>query len=71
MPPTKSAGPKLLSGFTDVPSMGIDTMCMSTSVKPIAMPANPYGTLSCVDPWTTCTNMKVKTISAIKTEAKE
>ena len=50
-----SAGPKLLAGFTDVPSMGIATRWISTKVKPIAKPANPLGARSLVEPRTTST----------------
>ncbi len=65
-----SAGPRLLAGFTDVPSMGIATRCISTKVKPIAMPANPLGARSLVEPKMTSRNMNVNTISAIKAEVR-
>ena len=68
MPPKKSAGPKLLAGFTDVPSIGIATRWISTRVKPIDSPANPFGARSLVEPKMTSKNMKVKTISAINAD---
>ena len=39
-PPSKSAGPMLRAGFTDVPVMGIHTICTRTSVSPMTRPAS-------------------------------
>ncbi len=66
-PPAKIAGPMLRAGFTDVPVIGMHTMCTSTSVRPIASPARlPHPFLASVDPSTTSTNMHVNTASAMK-----
>jgi len=35
-PPTKSAGPILLAGFTDTPVTGMPTIWISVKLKPIA-----------------------------------
>ena len=65
-PPSMMAGPILLAGFTDVPVIGIHTMCISASVSPIASPAMfPAPFFSSVAPNTTSTNMKVNTASAM------
>src|SRR5512147_447436 len=47
-PPTKSAGPVLRAGFTDVFVTGIPTRWMSVSPSPIAIGAKPAGALPCV-----------------------
>ena len=66
-PPSKMAGPMLLAGFTDVPVIGMHTMCMSMSDNPIASPAKfPAPFLLSVVPKTTRTNTKVKNTSARK-----
>ncbi len=57
----------LRAGFTEVPVIGIQTICTNTNVSPIAKPhitGVPF--LSSVTPKTTSTKMKVKTISARK-----
>jgi len=64
--PSMSAGPKLLAGFTDVPVMGMPTRWTRVSVKPMAMPAKPFGAFSCVVPCTARTKTNVSTISAIR-----
>ena len=35
--PLESAGPMLRAGFTDVPVMGIQTMCTNTGADPMAV----------------------------------
>ena len=63
-PPSKRAGPMLRAGFTEVPVIGIQTICTNTNVSPIAKPhitGVPF--LSSVTPKTTSTKMKVKIIS--------
>ena len=39
VPPSKMAGPMLLAGLTEVPVIGMQTICISTKVRPIARPA--------------------------------
>ena len=56
----------LLAGFTEVPVIGIHTMCISTRVNPIAKPANlgaefPLAVL----PKTTKRKIQVNTVSAM------
>lgn len=66
VPPSNSAGPMLRAGLTDVPVIGIHTMCMSTSVNPMASPPRLPAPFSLsVAPSTTKTKMKVNTASAI------
>ena len=56
-PPSNNAGPMLRAGLTDVPVMGMQTMWMSTSDKPMANPAKlPAPFLLSVLPSTTSTN---------------
>lgn len=67
LPPSKSAGPMLRAGFTDVPVIGIHTICTRISVNPMANPANlPAPFLLSVAPSATRTKINVKTVSAIK-----
>ena len=68
-PPTNTAGPRLLAGFTDVPVIGMPTRCISTRVKPMATPANPLGASLWVAPKIANRNMAVSTTSAIKQAA--
>lgn len=66
-PPSKSAGPMLRAGFTDVPVMGIHTICTRTSVSPMTRPASlPAPFFLSVAPSATRTKINVKTASAIK-----
>ena len=56
----------LRAGLTEVPVMGMQTMWMSTSVRPMARPARlPAPFFSSVDASTTSTKMNVKTVSAM------
>ena len=71
IPPTMTAGPKLLAGFTDVPVMGIPTKWIITRLSPIDMPANPLGALSLVDPYITSRKMNVRTTSAMNPDVIE
>ena len=71
MPPTITAGPRLLAGFTDVPVIGIPTRCIRTKLRPIDMPAKYLGAFSLVEPWITRRNMKVKTNSAMNADVTE
>lgn len=65
-PPSMIAGPILLAGFTEVPVIGIQTMCINANVSPIASPAIlPAPFFSSVAPNTTKTNIKVNTASAM------
>ena len=67
VPPAKSAGPKLRAGFTEVPVMGMQTICTNTSVRPMASPARfPAPFSLSVEPSTTNTKMNVKTTSATR-----
>ena len=50
VPPTKTAGPKLLAGFTDVPVTGMTTRWIRTRLSRMGMPANHLGTFSLVEP---------------------
>lgn len=70
-PPTKTAGPKLLAGLTDVPVIGIPTKCISTRDKPIDRPAKPLGDSLLVEPKITNRNNAVRTISVKQHAAKE
>ena len=47
------AGPVERAGLTDVFDTGIDTRWIITSVKPMAMPANPAGARRSVEPMIT------------------
>ena len=42
VPPSKMAGPMLLAGLTEVPVIGMQTICISTKVRPIARPASIF-----------------------------
>ena len=65
-PPWNNAGAILRAGFTEVPVIGIHTICTNTRVKPMASPARlPAPFFGSVEPSTTNTNMKVNTASAI------
>ena len=60
LPPSKIAGPMLLAGLTEVPVIGMQTMWMSTRVRPMASPAKlPAPFLLSVEPSTTSTKMNV------------
>lgn len=69
VPPTMTAGPRLLAGFTDVPVIGMPTRWMRTRLKPIGIPAKPFGTFSLVEPKITRRKMKVNATSAMNPEA--
>ena len=67
LPPSKSAGPMLRAGFTDVPVMGIHMICTRTSVNPMTRPASlPAPFFLSVAPSATRTKINVNTVSAIK-----
>jgi len=70
-PPTKTAGPKLRAGLTEVPSTGMPTRWIKTSLKPMAIQANPLDASLCVAPKMTKRNSAVNTISKIKQENRE
>ena len=56
----------LRAGFTEVPVIGIHTICTNTRDKPIANPAKlPAPFLGSVEPSTTNTKIKVNTASAM------
>lgn len=62
VPPAKTAGPILRAGLTEVPVIGIQTMCTRIKVNPMARPANwPAPCFSSVEPKTTRTNTNVNT----------
>jgi hypothetical protein len=63
-PPTSAAGPSERAGLTDVPVIGMNTIWISTSVRPIASPANAPCASAEVAPSTTRTNIYVATSSA-------
>lgn len=66
-PPSNRAGAILRAGLTEVPVIGMQTIWMRTSVRPIAYPANCFAPFSLsVVPKTTKTKIKVNTVSAIK-----
>ena len=69
-PPTKTAGPMLRAGLTEVLVTGIPTKCIRVSTAPMARPANPTGALMSVAPNTVNTRKKVSTISTRKAESK-
>ena len=69
-PPTKTAGPVLRAGFTEVFVTGMLMRWMRVSAKPIARPANPTGARLCVAPRITIRNMKVITTSQTSAEVK-
>ena len=62
-PPTKSAGPKLLAGFTLVPVRGIPTRWTSTRASPITIPATLLFSVFDVTPSIAITKTNVKIIS--------
>ena len=65
-PPWNNAGAILRAGFTEVPVIGIHTICTNTRVKPMASPARlPAPYFESVEPSTTNTKMKVNTASAM------
>lgn len=65
-PPWNNAGAILRAGFTEVPVIGIHTMCINTRDKPMAKPAKlPAPFLESVEPSTTNTKIKVNTASAM------
>ena len=70
-PPTRTAGPKLLAGLTDVPVMGIPTRWISVSASPIDIPANPPGAALWVEPNITKRNIPVNAASKMKHAARE
>jgi hypothetical protein len=59
-PPTKTAGPILRAGLTDVFVTGIPTRWISTSTIPIGIPTKPTGALISVVPNTVKTRKNVK-----------
>src|SRR5690606_40256992 len=69
IPPAKSAGPKLRAGFTEVPVIGITTICIKANEIPMASPAIIGEVcLDAVAPKITIKKRKVKTNSAISAE---
>lgn len=65
-PPWNNAGAMLRAGFTEVPVIGIHTICTNTRDKPITSPAKlPAPFLGSVEPNTTNTKIKVKIASAM------
>jgi hypothetical protein len=68
---TKSAGPVLRAGFTDVFVTGMLIRCISVSPKPIAIGAKPLGARRSVAPKMMARNMKVMTISVIRPAVSE
>ena len=70
-PPTKSAGPVLRAGFTEVLVTGMLTRWMSVSANPMAMPANPTGARLWIAPMITTRKPKVIVTSVTRLEASE
>ena len=65
-PPSKKAGAIERAGLTDVPVIGMQTICTNTSVSPIARPAKfPAPCCGSVAHRATKTKMKENAISAI------
>ena len=56
-PPTKSAGPVLRAGFTEVLVMGIEMRWIRVRARPMAIPANPAGARRSVEPRMTRRNI--------------
>ena len=61
--PTNIAWLILLAGFTEVFVTGILTRCISVNANPIAIPANPLGAFSLVEPRMIKRNINVMTNS--------
>ena len=64
-PPTRTAGPKLLAGLTDVPVNGIPNIWISVSVRPITRPAILLFSGFDVTHRMTITNTNVRMISTM------
>ena len=70
-PPTKTAGPVLRAGLTDVLVTGMLMRWISVSPRPMAMGAKPAGARPCVDPRMMIRNMNVMTTSQTSPQNRE
>src|SRR6185437_5353160 len=70
-PPTKSAGPVLRAGFTDVLVTGMLIKWINVSTRPIGIGAKPWGTRLSVAPIITNRNAAVNVISQTIHESSE
>jgi hypothetical protein len=62
-PPTKTAGPMLRAGFTEVFVTGMPTQWIRTKTKPMGMPVKPTGASAAVAPSTVSTKNAVRMTS--------